>query len=153
MTNSLSAGKELEKPSIPSELSVVDVLSSISDEKTLSIFKAVALSENHCSSILITKLRLTHRQYYSGMERLIDAGMVKRIDGKYRITSFGKLILSMLFKIENAIKYHWKLKAIDSIMTMMSAEAKELPLEERQKIIDNLIDNQEIKDILISNGI
>jgi hypothetical protein len=33
---------------------------------------------------------------------------------------------------------------------MMSAEAKELPLEERQRIIDNLIDNQEIKDILAS---
>jgi hypothetical protein len=35
MTNSLSAGKELEKPSIPSELSVADVLSSICDEKAL----------------------------------------------------------------------------------------------------------------------
>jgi predicted transcriptional regulator len=121
--------------------------------KKHSIFKAVAISENHCSSILITKLRLTHRQYYSGMERLIDAGVVKRIGGKYRITSFGKLILSMLFKIENAIKYNWKLKAIDSIMTMMSADKKELPLEECQKIIDNLIDNQEIKDILVSNRI
>jgi hypothetical protein len=38
-------------------------------------------------------------------------------------------------------------------MTMMSADKKELPLEECQKIIDNLIDNREIKDILISNGI
>jgi hypothetical protein len=58
-----------------------------------------------------------------------------------------------MFKIETAIKYNWKLKAIDSITTMMSAEAKELPLEERQRIIDNLIDNKEIKDILASNGI
>jgi hypothetical protein len=59
--------------------------------------------------------------------------MVKRIGGKYRLTSFDK--------------------AIDSIMTMMSADKKELPLEECQKITDNLIDNREIKDILISNGI
>jgi hypothetical protein len=150
MTNSLSAGKELEKPSIPSELSVTDVLSSICDEKALSIFKAIAFSESHCSSILITKLRLTRRQYYSGMERLIDVGIVKRISGRYSLTSFGKVILSMLLRIETAIKYNWKLKAIDSIM-MMFAEEKGLPLEERQKIIDNLIDNQEIKAILVSN--
>jgi hypothetical protein len=57
MANSLPAGNELEKPSIPSELSVTDVLSSIYDKKALSIFKAVALSVNYCSSILITKIR------------------------------------------------------------------------------------------------
>jgi hypothetical protein len=138
--------------SIQSELSAADVLRCISDKKTLSIFKAVALSENDCSSILITKLRLTCRQYYSNMERLIDVGIVKRISGRYSLTSFGKVILSMLLKIETAIEYNWKLKAIDSIM-MMSAEEEELPLEERQRIIDTLIDNQEIKDILVSNRI
>jgi hypothetical protein len=51
------------------------------------------------------------------------------------------------------IKYNWKLKAIDSIMTMMYADKKELSLEECQKIIDNLIDNKEIKDMLVSNRI
>jgi predicted transcriptional regulator len=137
--------------SISVALSVANILSSISDEKVLSIFKAVALSENDCSSILITKLRLTRRQYYSNMEKLVHAGLVKRTSGKYRLTSFGKLILSMMLKIETAIKYHWKLKAIDSIMMMSAVDGKELPLEEGQKIIDTLIDNQQIKDILISN--
>jgi hypothetical protein len=75
---------------------------------------------------------------------------VKRISGRYSLTSFGKVILNVLLRIETAIKYNWKLKAIDCIM-MMFAEEKELPLEERQKIIDNLIDNQEIKAILVSN--
>jgi hypothetical protein len=139
--------------SIQSELSAADVLRCISDKKTLSIFKAVALSENDCSSILITKLRLTRKQYYTRIERLMHAGLIKRISGKYRTTSFGRVILSMVLKIETAIKYHWKLKAIDSIMMISVADGKELPLEERQKIIDNLIDNQQIKDILVSKGI
>ena len=52
MANSLSTGKELEKPSIRSELSVTDVLSSICNEKALSIFKAFALSENDYSASL-----------------------------------------------------------------------------------------------------
>jgi hypothetical protein len=38
-------------------------------------------------------------------------------------------------------------------MMMMSSDEKELPLQERQKIIDNLIDNNEIKNILVSTAI
>jgi hypothetical protein len=39
------------------------------------------------------------------------------------------------------------------MMKMMSSDEKELPLQERQKIIDNLIDNNEIKNILVSTAI
>jgi hypothetical protein len=150
MTNSLSTYKELEKPSIRPELSIADVLSIISNAKALSIFKAVALAENDCSSILITKLKLTRRQYYSNMERLTEVHIVRRTNGKYSLTSFGRVIFSMLSKIETAIKFHWKFKAIDTVM-MASAGNNELPIEERDRIIDSLIDNQEIKDILVSN--
>jgi len=149
MANSLSTGKELEKPSIRSELSVTNVLSSIYNEKALSIFKAVALSENDHSNILITKLKLTRRQYYSNMERLIEVRLVRKINGKYSLTSFGKVIFSMLLKIESAIKFHWKFMAIDTIM-MASAGENELPIEERQRIIDSLTDNQEIKAMHVS---
>jgi hypothetical protein len=38
-------------------------------------------------------------------------------------------------------------------MMMMCSDEKELALEERQKIIDNLIDNNEIKNILVSTAI
>jgi hypothetical protein len=46
-------------------VSVADAISAISNEKVLSLFKAIAFSENDCSSILITKLRLSRKQYYS----------------------------------------------------------------------------------------
>jgi predicted transcriptional regulator len=49
------------------------------------------------------------------MEKLMHAGLVKRIGGKYMLTSLGKITFSMLTTIEIAIKYYWKLKAIDSI--------------------------------------
>jgi hypothetical protein len=81
---------------------------------------------------------------------------VKKISGKYRLTSFGKVIFSAQAKveteIETAIRHYWELKAVDSIM-MMSSDEKELPLQERQKIIDNLIDNNEIKNTLVSAAI
>jgi hypothetical protein len=41
-------------------------------------------------------------------------------------------------KIETTIEYYWQLKAIDSVL--MSAKI-ELPEQERQKIVDVLIDN------------
>jgi hypothetical protein len=43
-----------------------------------------------------------------------------------------------------AVENHWKLKAIDSVEA-----SSHLPAEERKKLIDNLLDNQEIKDLLV----
>jgi predicted transcriptional regulator len=131
-------------------MSVAGTISAISDDKALSVFNAVAVSDDDCSNILITKLRITRRQYYSIMTRLMHADLVRRISGKYSLTSFGKVIFCSCVKIETAIKYYWKLKAIDSIL--MSANA-ELHAEEFQRIVDNLIDNDEIKAVLVSNNI
>ena len=51
-------------------------------------------------------------------------------------------------KVETAIRYYWKLKAIDSIISTY----RELPTEECQRIIDNIIDNDEIKEMLVSKN-
>jgi hypothetical protein len=142
-----------KEPSTSLGLSAGDVLRCISDPKALSLFKAIALSERYDTSIIMTKLRLSRKQYYTRMKKLIRTGLVKRISGKYYLTSFGKVVFSIEVKIiESAIKHHRSLKSIDSIV-MTSAEEKQLPAQELQKIIGNLIDNQEIKDILVSNRI
>ncbi|MFL6363674.1 MAG: hypothetical protein ACJ71P_09410 [Nitrososphaeraceae archaeon] len=85
------------------------------------------------------------------MEKLMRAGLIKRIDDKYHPTSFGLVFFSSYARIETAIKYFRKLKAIDSIM-MMSVEGKKLPAQELQRIIDILIHNQGMKDILVLKG-
>jgi hypothetical protein len=131
-------------------VSIASVISAISDDKALSLFKAVALSENDYSNILITKLKLSRRQYYSTMMRLVHAKLVQRIGGRYSLTSLGRIVFNSYIKIETAIKYYWKLKAIDSIL--ISAN-KELPVEECRRIIDNMIDNDEIKAILNSDNV
>lgn len=142
--------------------SVIDVLSSISDERAISMFKAVALSQNDCTDILISKLKLTRKQYYSNMERLMHAGLIKRKSGRYSLTSLGNLTFDTLLRIETAIQYYWKLKALDIIITIPAVGApslsstdddgdkdkKELALHERNQIIDMLIDNDQIKATL-----
>ena len=131
-------------------VSTASVISAISDDKALSLFKAVALSENDCSNLLISKLRLSRRQYYSTMMALMDADLVRRISGRYSLTSLGKIMFNSYLKIETATRYYWKLKAVDSILT---SAISELPTQECARIIDNIIDNDEIRAVLNSDTV
>ena len=74
---------------------------------------------------------------------LINAGLVRRINGKYFVTSFGKVVYKAQELIGMAVQYSSKLKAIDSV------ESPQFPAAELSKIINTLISNSEIKDILV----
>src|SRR5918911_2174659 len=128
-------------------ISVADVLKAISDKTSLALLKIVALTKPN-TEILIIKTKLTRKQYYSRMSKSMKAGLIKRINGRYTLTGFGKLIYyNALITMENATSIYWKLKAIDSLEM-----SDDLPLEERQKIIDSFIDNERINEVLISHN-
>ena len=125
-------------------LSKISLLYVLSDNEASNIFKRIASAQSN-SDILITQLKLTRKRYYSRMSRLIQAGLVKRQKGRYLLTAFGKVIysaqLNLEVKIENALNNYWKLKAIDSL---------EMPSrEETEKVISVLIENEEIKSVLM----
>jgi polyhydroxyalkanoate synthesis regulator phasin len=129
---------------------VDDVFRSISDKKSLELFRIVALANSQpdgTGDVLISKTRLTRKQYYVRMSGLIKAGLIKRRNGRHSLTALGKVVYNAQMKIENAINNYWKLKAIDSL-----EDSGNLTIEEHKKLIDELIDNQEIKDILVSNN-
>lgn len=82
------------------------------------------------------------------MSGLVNAGMVKRKNGNYFITSFGKIVYDAQLMIGKAVESYWKLKALDSFKLSSSA-SPQLPAEEYNKVIDVLMNgNDEIKDIL-----
>ncbi|MFL6317740.1 MAG: hypothetical protein ACJ73C_13540, partial [Nitrososphaeraceae archaeon] len=87
--------------------------------------------------------KMTRKQYYSRMSRLMRTGLIKRRNGRHTLTAFGKVIYDTQITIENAINNYWKLKAIDSLEM-----SNDLPAEERKKLIDNLIENNGIREIL-----
>ena len=127
-------------------ISVADVLRSISDKKSLELFRIVVLTNSEpdaAADVLITKTNLTRRQYYSRMYKLIKTGLIKRRNGRHTLTAYGRVIYDTQIKIENAVNNYWNLQAIDSL-----EDSNDLPLEERKNLIDVLIDNQEIKAIL-----
>ena len=125
--------------------SVANILHTISDDKSLVLFNAIAIDR---SDFLINKVNLTCKQYYSRMSNLIQSDLVSRKNNRYFLTSFGKIVYDAQKTIEMAAKDRWKLKAIDSIIR---ADSRGLPAEEFNKIINTLIKNQQIKDILFGS--
>jgi predicted transcriptional regulator len=127
---------------VKSQGSVSSVLRTIADDKSLDLFATVAL-EKIDSRNLKNKTKLTRKQYYSRLARMTRAGLVRRKNSKYILTTFGKIVYESQLTIANALDNYWKLKAIDSLET-----SNELPKEEQQKLIETLLDNQELKGIL-----
>lgn len=123
------------------------ILKKIADNRALILFNSIAVADED-KYIPLKQLNLTSKQYYSRISGLLDAGLIKRQKGKYSLTLLGKVVYSSRMTIGRALTYYWKLKSIESIQT--STADKGLPEVELSKIIDTLIDNYEIKDILVN---
>jgi predicted transcriptional regulator len=122
-----------------------DIMRILADGKTMNLFVCISSADNEN---IITNLRLTRKQYYSRLSELIKSGLIHRKKGRYYLTTFGKIVYDALMhiqlKIEYAIDNIWKLKAIDSLEVYEKTSKEEL-----ERIIDALLDNNEIKDVII----
>jgi predicted transcriptional regulator len=126
--------------------SITDILKKISDDKALTLFNSIAVS-NRYGDIRLREINLSTKQYYSRISGLMNAGLIRRDNGKYSPTLVGKLVYDALLNIGKSLSYYWKLKAIESIE--MSSPGAGLPKEELTQLINTLIDNHFIKDLLI----
>lgn len=124
------------------------VLNSLRDKKSLAIFKYVA-KEPADTSTLRTQLRLSRKQYYTRLSMMVDVGLIRKHHSNYGLTSFGKMAYDALGVIELGLTNYWKLKALDSLESAAAKTAK-APHEEREKILESLIDNTKIKEILLA---
>ena len=126
-------------------ISISDILKSISDDKSLVLFDTIALSNGE-SQIQIRKMGLTTKQYYSRISNLMKADLIRRKNGRYSLTVLGRVVYEAQTTIGKSLKYYWKLKAVESIGMSHSVT---LPKDDLSKIVDTLIDNQQIKDIVM----
>ena len=126
--------------------SITDVLKKMSDDRALTIFNSIAVSNGH-RDIRLREMNLSTKQYYPRLSGLMDAGLIRRDNGKYSLTLIGKIVYDAHLKIGKALSYYWKLKAIESIE--MSSPGAGLSKEELTQLINTLIDNHFIKDLLI----
>jgi len=115
------------------------------------LFNMVAFTLSRDTDAVMTRLGITRKQYHSRMNRLINAGLVMKKSSEYFLTSFGKVVYESHMLVGHAIENYWKLKAIDSIETMSTE--RDLCSEERKKIIESLIESNNIKNILLNYNI
>lgn len=119
----------------------------IMDDKSRHVFGTIFLMNGESSDVRIGQLKFTKKQFYSRMTRLVKARLIRRHKGQYFLTSYGTVIYDAHRLLETAVKNYWKLRSVDLIEL---ANKGSMPKEERIKIIDQLITNQQIKKILIS---
>lgn len=132
---------------VPNGLSVESILQALSADKSLVLFNTIAHASTD-TEILMKKLALSRKQYYSKMSALLRAGLVKRRNKKYFLSSFGMIVYEAQLIIGKALGSYWKLAAIDSFE--MSSPNPHFPVEEYNRIIDSVMEgNNEIKNILL----
>ncbi len=122
--------------------SVADIFNSLSDEQSVMLFTTIATKSIN-SVELRSNISLTRKQYYSRLSRMVRVGLIKRRSGKLVVTTLGKIVYELQKVVQDANNNHWKLKVLDSIES-----SEELPKEERRKLLDNLIENTQLKEIL-----
>jgi DNA-binding transcriptional ArsR family regulator len=130
-------------------VSVAEILSTISNENALAVFKAIAQTRGDTEFIRI-RLNMTHKQYYSRISKLLNAGLVKRKNKRYCLTVFGEVVYDYAMILEKALSgnNYWKLKAID-LFEIALDQSNDLSLGELNKIIDTLLkDDLKIRSII-----
>jgi hypothetical protein len=136
--------------------SIAYILKKISDDKALVLFNSIAVSSsNDDRYVPLKEMNLSTKQYYSRVSGLFNAGLIKRHKGKYSLTLLGRVVYDSQMLIGKTLSYYWKLRAIESIETestqMSDATTYSLPNEEITQLIDALIDNNQVKDILLKS--
>ena len=126
---------------------IEDILNSLSDHKSLVLFKAIALATKGNSIVATTnkKMNINHKQHSLRLSKLVKAHLIERNVGRrYVITSLGRDVYNALKIIESTVKNYSKLKVIDLF------DNYKISKEELAKLIDNLIDDYQIKEVLLS---
>jgi hypothetical protein len=130
--------------------SITSILKNISDDKALILFNHIAVSDGD-RYIPLREMDLTTKQYYSRISGLLDVGLIRRHKGKYSLTLLGKVVYDAQMTIGKTLAYYWKLKAIESVETTASVTT-DLPEGEIVQLINALIDDHQIKDILLKTN-
>jgi hypothetical protein len=120
-----------------------DMLKCLCDEKSLRLFRAI----HDDLPVTITGLDLTRKQYYSRIKMMVDANLVDRSNGRYALTSLGKILNGFLDFLHIALtKNYWKFIAIDSLTTANYP----LPVEEQTRIITSIMEANDIAESPLS---
>ena len=134
----------MKKASSAQAVSSLDVLEAISDRLSMDIITAVSNDVTNPGS-LMQLLDLSPKEYYSRTSTLLKIGLISRKNGEIVLTSFGRVIYNAQFKIATAFSHSSELRMIDAIKSHSG-----MSYDEQKKIIDKLLEDSELKNLIIA---
>lgn len=119
-----------------------DIFAVLSDAITVRMLK-LAATGFRARGGYSSKLKITKKQYSSRLHKLVELGLIHKRNGVYMLTALGQILDQVMLKIAyEVVTNYWRLKAIDSF-------SKEVPAEEKRKIIDSILSDTIIKEYLV----
>lgn len=97
-----------------SSVSRPEILDSIKDDKSLKLLNLIAKGELSDTEDLSILPKISRKEYYLRMSKFVKTGIVTRRQGKYMLTSFGKVIYELQLLLVQAIDM--KMKTVDSFI-------------------------------------
>jgi predicted transcriptional regulator len=148
-STAISSSSDISEPSdIPT---IQDMLSAISDDKSLAIFGIIAEQDNigADSHIICMNLHLTRKEYYYRLAALVRIGLIIRKDGNknYILTSLGKVVFNSLLAIRYTLDNMWKFRAIDAVRISENTECEVID-KIASGLVDTLVHEEKIREIL-----
>jgi predicted transcriptional regulator len=95
-------------------VSRTEILDSIKDDKSLRLLNSIAKGEESGTESLSIPLNISRKEYYLRMSKFVKTGIVTRRQGKYVLTSFGKVIYELQLLLVEAIDMN--LRTVDSFI-------------------------------------
>jgi DNA-binding HxlR family transcriptional regulator len=130
---------------------IQEILSAISDDKSLAILRVIAEQDTSGveTHIISRDLQLSPKKYYRRLADLMRNGLVIRKDGsrKYILSSLGKVVYSNLLSIQYIVDNIWRFKAIDAIEVCDDEIYKDVG-KISNGLVDTLVHEEHIKAIL-----
>lgn len=119
-----------------------DIFSILSDDISVKMLK-LASTGFRARGNVAGKMKITKKQYSTRLHKLVHTGLIHKHEGSYVLTALGEIVDKIMLRVaDETISHYWKLKAIDSF------GKKEMPKDERRKIIDSILSDTVIKEYL-----
>ena len=115
---------------------MVSVMRALHNDKCLCLFNSIALTTDHDTVDLMSNMNVKRTQFYKIMCRLLESGLIRRIQGKYSLTAMGRVVYYAQSLIGAAVQDYWKFAVLDSLQDI------DMPKEEHQEIIKTMIDDK-----------
>jgi predicted transcriptional regulator len=78
-----------------SAISRREILEAIGDDKSLRLLNFIAGDHRSNTDDLLVQLNMTPKEYYSRISKFVEAGLVRRRQKRYLLTSFGSVIYEL----------------------------------------------------------